>query len=76
MIAFHEKTTKELIELLIKEENRVTLEHIRELVARPDAIEPLRQILRDKRYWEETETHEWWSSITHSRFSAPLAERN
>src|SRR5215813_10891708 len=60
MIAFPEKTTQELIDLLIKEEDRVTVEQIRELIARPDAIEPLRQILRDKRYWEETETSEWW----------------
>lgn len=61
MIAYHEKTTDELIDLLIKGEDRVTLEHIRELIARPDAVEPLRRILRDRRYWEETETREWWA---------------
>ncbi|HKQ76415.1 MAG TPA: hypothetical protein VJ810_22160 [Blastocatellia bacterium] len=58
MIAYHKKTTEELIYLLIKEEDRVTLGHIRELIARPDEIEPLRQILRDKSYWEDTETME------------------
>lgn len=60
MIAYHEKTTDELIDLLIKEEDRVTLEHVQELIARPDAIEPLRRILLDQRYWEETETRQWW----------------
>src|SRR5262245_48612294 len=60
MTVYQEKTTAELIDLLIKEEDRVTLEHIQELIARPDAIEPLRQILLDKRYWDETETRQWW----------------
>jgi SEC-C motif len=60
MIAYHEKTTDELIDLLIQEEDRVTLEHIQELIARPDAIEPLRRILLDQRYWRDTETRQWW----------------
>jgi hypothetical protein len=60
MIPYSEQTTAELIALLFREEDRVTLEHIQELAARPDAIEPLRAILRDERIWYEGAHGEWW----------------
>ena len=61
MIAYAEKTTQELIDLLISEEDRVTLEHIQELVRREDAIEPLRDWMRDENRWQETRDGEWWA---------------
>lgn len=60
-INYAEKTTQELLDLLVTEEDRVTLEHIQELVARPDAIEPLRAQLTDYDYWMEAEHGEWWA---------------
>lgn len=60
-INYAEIPTPELIELLIKEEDRVTLAHIHELAARPDAIEPLRDILRDDYYWRECGMNEGWA---------------
>ncbi len=61
MIAYAEKTTRELIDLLISEEDRVTLEHIQELVRREDAIEPLRDWMRDENRWREARDGEWWA---------------
>lgn len=61
MIAYAEKTTKELIELLVAEEDRVTLEHVQELAARADAVEPLCFWLRDEKRWREAEDGEWWA---------------
>lgn len=61
MIAYTEKTTQELIDLLIEEEDRVTLEHIQELVTRPDAIEPLRVWVVDENRWREARDGEWWA---------------
>jgi hypothetical protein len=60
-INYAEKTTLELLDLLVKEEDRVTLEHIQELAARPDAIEPLRAWLADMDRWMEAEHGEWWA---------------
>lgn len=61
MIAYSQKTTSELIDLLITEEDRVTLEHIQELATRPDAIEPLRAWMVDETRWQEAEDGEWWA---------------
>lgn len=61
MIAYTEKTTQELIDLLIAEEDRVTLEHIQELAGREDAIEPLRAWMRDKIRWLNARDGEWWA---------------
>jgi hypothetical protein len=74
MFAYHEKTTDELIDLLTKEEDRVTLEHIQELIARPDAVEPLREILRDDFYWYEAKNFEWW--VEYHAFTILSATRN
>ncbi|MFN0112562.1 MAG: SEC-C metal-binding domain-containing protein [Blastocatellia bacterium] len=60
MITYSEKTTAELIQLLLQEEDRVTLEHIQELATRPDSIEPLREKLQDDFYWLGDEGVEWW----------------
>ena len=61
MNSYHEKSTDELLQLLIAEEDRVTLEHIQELAARADAIEPLRAWLNDYDRWAEAEFGEWWA---------------
>jgi hypothetical protein len=60
-INYAETPTPELIELLIKEEDRVTLAHIHELAARADAVEPLRAWMRDQDRWQEAENGEWWA---------------
>lgn len=74
MIAYPEKTTSELIDLLFEEEDRVTLEHIKELVGRPDAIEKLREFLRSEYYWYEGEWGEWW--ILYHAFTILSATRD
>lgn len=61
MIAYTEKTTEELIQLLITEEDRVTLEHIQELASREDAVEPLCAWMRDEDRWREARDGEWWA---------------
>ncbi len=60
-INYAEKTTPELLDLLVTEEDRVTLEHIHELAARPDAIEPLRAGLTNYDRWFEARDGEWWA---------------
>src|SRR5437867_4634307 len=61
MPPYAEQTTTELIDLLFKEEDRVTLEHIQELARRgAEAVEPLREILRNEKYWLEGQYGEFW----------------
>jgi hypothetical protein len=48
---YAEQTTPELLDLLVAEEDRVTLAHIQELAARADAVEPLRAWLLDETRW-------------------------
>ncbi|MDX2042384.1 MAG: SEC-C metal-binding domain-containing protein [Acidobacteriota bacterium] len=50
-----------MIDLLISEEDRVTPEHIQELVRREDAVEPLRVWMRDENRWREARDGEWWA---------------
>ena len=61
MIAYTEKTTQELIDLLIVEEDRVTLEHIQELAGREEAIQLFRNWMRDEARWREARDGEWWA---------------
>lgn len=70
MLAYSEKTTQELLDLLITEEDRVTLEHIQELARREDAIEPLRTWLLDRNRWTKAEHGECGRYITPSPFFA------
>lgn len=58
---YAELPTHELIERLVTEEDRVTLAHIQELAARPDAIEPLADWLRDETRWRTVRDGEWWA---------------
>jgi hypothetical protein len=74
MANYTEKTTDELIDLLLKEEDRATLEHIQELAARSDAIEPLREILRSDYYWDEGRYGEYW--VLYHAFTILSATRN
>ena len=59
-INYGEQTTEELLALLVSEEDRVTEAHIRELAARPAALETLTKWLSDKDHWIEAEYGEWW----------------
>lgn len=57
-------TTAELIELLFKEEDRVTFEHIQELASRGDEAKPrLREILHNEEYWYEGQQGEFWIEL-------------
>ena len=60
-INYAQMPTPALIELLIQEEDRVTLAHIQELAARADAVEPLRAWMRDENRWYEARDGEWWA---------------
>lgn len=63
MTPYTEQTTEALIADLFKAEDRVTLEHIRALASRADAVEPLRAILRNQLYWEEGQDGEFWIEL-------------
>ncbi len=61
MLNYSEMTTAELIDLLFKEEDRATLEHAREIVARgEEAARPLREILANEDYWYEGQGGDHW----------------
>lgn len=61
MFNYAEMTTAELIDLLFKEEDRATLEHARELIARgEEAARPLREILANEDYWYEGQDGAHW----------------
>ena len=63
MTPYTEQTTEALMALLFTEEDRVTLAHLQELAARPDAVEPLRAILRNEYYWAEGRDGEFWIEL-------------
>ncbi len=61
MSDFAEMTTAELIDLLFKEEDRVTRQHIEEVVRRgEEAAAPLREILRNEDFWYEGQGGQYW----------------
>jgi SEC-C motif len=61
MFKYSEMTTAELIDLLFKEEDRVTPEHARELMSRgEEAARPLREILSNEDYWYEGQGGDHW----------------
>jgi hypothetical protein len=61
MFNYAEMTTAELIDLLFKEEDRATLEHARELIARgEEAARSLREILVNEDYWYEGQGGDHW----------------
>src|SRR5262245_46108839 len=54
-------STAELIDLLFKEEDRVTVAHIQELVRRGDeALPRLREVLQNEDYWYEGQHGDFW----------------
>jgi hypothetical protein len=64
MFNYAEMTTDELIDLLFKEEDRVTLEHIQEVIKRGDEAKPrLREILFNEDYWYEGQRAEFWAPL-------------
>ncbi len=61
MSRYAEMTTAALIDLLFREEDRVTPEHARELVSRSEeAAAPLREILANEDYWYEGAGGNYW----------------
>jgi hypothetical protein len=61
MIEYATVTTSQLIGLLFEEEDRVTRQHIEELVRRgEEAAEPLREILKNEDYWYEGRKGDHW----------------
>lgn len=61
MFKYAEMTTAELIDLLFKEEDRVTTEHAMELVKRgEEAAATLRDILVNEDYWYEGQGGDHW----------------
>src|SRR5512145_2630694 len=61
MSNYAEMTTAELIDLLFNEEDRATMEHARELIARgEEAARPLREILANEDYWYEGQGGDHW----------------
>jgi len=61
MLKYAEMTTADLIDLLFKEEDRVTAEHARELINRSEeAARPLREILANEDYWYEGRGGDHW----------------
>jgi hypothetical protein len=63
MKPYAEQTTDELMSALFTEEDRVTREHIEELARRPEAVEPLRGILRDRDRWLGDGRGDWWALL-------------
>jgi hypothetical protein len=64
MPKYSEMTTAELISLLIKDGDGVTLEHARELIRRgEEAAAPLREILANEDYWYESKDGDYWAVV-------------
>jgi hypothetical protein len=64
MFNYAEMTTAELIDLLFKEEDRVTRAHIEELVRRGDEAKPrLREIVANEEYWYEGQYGTYWIEL-------------
>ncbi len=64
MFNYAEMTTAELIDLLFKEEDRVTFEHIQELARRGDEASPrLLEILHNEDYWYEGQRGDFWITL-------------
>jgi hypothetical protein len=61
MVEHAEMTTSELVDLLFKEEDRASRQHIAELVRRgEEAAQPLREILKNEDYWYEGRNGDHW----------------
>lgn len=64
MFNYAEMATADLIDLLFKEEDRVTLEHIQEIAHRGDEATPrLLEILANEDYWYEGQRGEFWIEL-------------
>lgn len=60
MSNYAEMPTAELIDLLFKEEDRVTVEHIQAVAQRADAQPRLREIWQNEDYWYEGDKGDFW----------------
>jgi len=60
MLNYAELPTAELIDLLFKEEDRVTVEHIQAVAQRADALPRLREIWQNEDYWYEGDKGDFW----------------
>jgi SEC-C motif len=64
MIDYAKMTTEELIDLLFKEEDRVTEQQIRELISRgEEAAAPLREFLVNEDFWYEGRNGDHWIPV-------------
>jgi hypothetical protein len=64
MIDFTKMTTAGLIELLLKEEDRVTERHIKELIGRGEAAAAqLRDVLTNEDFWYEGRSGDYWMPV-------------
>jgi hypothetical protein len=64
MIDYAKMITAELIDLLFKEEDRVTEQHIKELIGRgEEAAAPLREVLTNEDYWYEGRNGGHWMPV-------------
>jgi SEC-C motif len=64
MIDYAKMMTAELIDLLFKEEDRATEQHIKELIGRgEEAAAPLREILKNEDYWYEGRNGDHWMPV-------------
>jgi hypothetical protein len=64
MIDYAKMTTAELIDLLFKEEDRATEQHIKELIGRgEEAAAPMREILKNEDYWYEGRNGDHWMPV-------------
>lgn len=64
MFNYADMATAELIDLLFKEEDRVTLEHIQEIAHRGDEAKPkLLEILESEDFWYEGQRGEFWIEL-------------
>jgi hypothetical protein len=64
MIDYAKMMTAELIDLLFKEEDRATEQHIKELIGRgEEAAAPMREILKNEDYWYEGRNGDHWMPV-------------
>jgi SEC-C motif-containing protein len=64
MIDYQKMTAAELIDLLFKDEDRVTQQHIEELISRGDeAAAPLREFLTNEDFWYEGQAGDHWIPV-------------
>ena len=75
IIDYREKSTDELLQLLVDEEDRVTRAHLEELAARPAAIALLTAWLNDEARWQARGIKQLWP-LYHAFMTLCLSQRS